>query len=103
MVLNAAPKNERESEQLLIQKDSNLKEKSGNEIIVSDNTTVDTESIQYGASRLLPGPIAFGNDTRIEKVETQSMVPVVLVFFVLFFSIAVMLIACKKKKKWYQI
>lgn len=59
--------------------------------------------IEAPESPVLPGPIAFGNDTLTkEKTDTKSTLPVGLLLFALVSGMVVMLFSFKKKKKWYQ-
>jgi hypothetical protein len=60
-------------------------------------------AVEAPQSPILPGPIAFGNDTiEAEKEDTTSSVPVGLLLFALLSGMVVILATFKKKKKWYQ-
>lgn len=67
------------------------------------NEVAEAEIVKAPESPILPGPIAFGNDTiEAEKADTSNTLPVGLLFFALVSGMVVMLFSVKKKKKWYQ-
>jgi len=69
------------------------------------NNEVAEEEIVLNAapeSPILPGPIAFGNDTISDKGDTDNTAPVGLLLFALLSGMVLTLFAFKKKKKWYQ-
>lgn len=57
------------------------------------------EAPEYPA---LPGPIAFGDDTRENESAPKQTVPAALLLFALLSGAVVVLATIKRKKKWYQ-
>ncbi len=49
----------------------------------------------------LPGPIAFGDDTKVAQ-DTSNSTPVALILFAILSGMVVAFFAFKGKKKWYQ-
>jgi hypothetical protein len=68
-----------------------------------EDNSVTVEVVEAPQSPVLPGPIAFGNDTiSDEEKDTTNSIPVGLLLFALASGMVVMLFTFKKKKKWYQ-